>query len=121
MTENRLRPRASDTDFGEFAHGDAHRQEVQDAIMLKWHIEYGGRRAPLERIELSSIRDRIDPVRDHLEKRLAALDHEEGSLDVVFVLDEDRKLSIVLRGSALLVNRARDILGDEDVIGEMLS
>lgn len=89
--------------------------------MLKWHIEYAGQRAHLERVELMSIRSQVDPIRDHLANRLAGLDDEDGILDVVFVLDEDRKLSLALGESALLVNRARDILGEEDIIGNMLS
>ena len=86
--------------------------------MLKWYVEYEGMKVPLDRIDLPVVREKVDPIRDHFAERLSALDDEEGNLDIVFVFDEERKLSVALRGSPFLVNQARDILGDEDVIGK---
>lgn len=88
--------------------------------MLTWYIEQGELKAPLERVQIPSIREVVDPIRDHLEQKLSDFGIGED-LDVVFVIDEVGKLSVNIRGSPLSVNLARDIIGERDRIGQLLS
>ncbi len=74
----------------------------------------------MERVQIPSIREVIDPIRDHLVQKLSDFDSGEN-LDVVFVIDEVGKLSVSFRGSPLSVNLARDIIGDRDRINQLLS
>jgi hypothetical protein len=85
--------------------------------MLNWYVEYEGMKVSLDRIDLPAVREIVDPIHHHFSERLAGLDDEESDLDIVFVFDEERRLSVSLRGSPVLVNQARDILGEEDIIG----
>ncbi|HEX2281482.1 MAG TPA: hypothetical protein VHG52_06945, partial [Thermomicrobiales bacterium] len=71
-------------------------------------------------VRVRAIRDVTDPVRDHLAARMASIG-EDGDLAIIFVVEEDRSLSIRLRGEPLLVNQARDVLGEEEEIGPLLS
>lgn len=86
--------------------------------MLSWYIAMRDRQARLEDVPVPSIRDVTDPIRDHLAARLKTI-AEDG--DLAFVVEDDRSLSIRLRGEPLLVNQARDVLGEEEEIGSLLS
>lgn len=88
--------------------------------MLGWYIAMGDRQAQLEDVPVRAIRDVTDPIRDHIAARLASI-AEDGDLAIVFVVEDDRSLSIRLRGDPLLVNQARDVLGEEEEIGPLLS
>ena len=88
--------------------------------MLKWYIAMGDRQAPLESIEIPAIRKVTDPIREHIAAKLAPI-VSEGDLAVIFIVGEDRTLTVQLRGDALIVNRARDILGSSEKVGPLLS
>lgn len=89
--------------------------------MLTWLIEYQGYSVPLERVSVPAIMEQIEPVRVELQTAFAEFTSADGELVVVFMLDDDRHLSVVLRGDSLLINRARDILGAEHAIGRLLN
>ena len=88
--------------------------------MLRWYIAMRDRQAQLEDVPVRAIRDVTDPIRDHIAARLASI-AEDGDLVIIFVVGDDRSLSIRLRGDPMLVNRARDVLGKEEAIGSLLS
>jgi hypothetical protein len=46
---------------------------------------------------------------------------KDEALHIVFVIDEERRLSISLRGSPLAVNQARDATGEEMEIASRLN
>ena len=56
--------------------------------MLRWYIEYEGIKAPLYKVDLAAVREKVDPIRNQLGERLATLEAEERDLDIVFVFDE---------------------------------
>lgn len=87
--------------------------------MLHWYIAMGDRQAPLESVEVPAIRAVTDPIRDHIAARLGRVIEGEH-LTVVFVVEEDRSLSIRLTGDQATVNEARDILSEEEQIGPLL-
>lgn len=89
-------------------------------VMLTYYIEHDNHEARLEQVEMLSLREIVDPIREHLDRRLSVLsiDHD---LDIIFVIDEDGKLSVNFRGEALSVNFARDIIGERDRIGQIQS
>jgi hypothetical protein len=88
--------------------------------MLTYYIEHDNLKARLERVEISSIREIVDPIRDHLDRRLSILGLNDD-LTIIFVIDEDGKLSVNFRGEPLSVNLARDILGERDRVGQIPS
>lgn len=87
--------------------------------MIRWQVEFEGRKIGLGLLTAPSMRDVIDPVFRHLETRLVSLSREETILEVVFVVDNDASLSVEFRGDLIMVNRARDIIGTEDVVGPL--
>jgi len=68
---------------------------------------------PLNRVDISAIREVTDPIRDHLAIKLAHL-ADEDDLTIIFNVEDDRTLSIRLQGESFIVNQARDILGEEN-------
>lgn len=88
--------------------------------MLTYYIEHDNLKARLERVEIASIREIVDPIRDHLDRRLSVLGINDD-LVIIFVIDEDGKLSVNFRGESLSVNLARDILGERERVGQIPS
>lgn len=88
--------------------------------MLQWSVEHSGKTVPLDRVDVPEIRGKINPIKSELELLLSTLE-EAGELHIVFVIDEDGGMSVSLRGSTLMVNSARDKIGDERRLGMRLS
>lgn len=89
--------------------------------MLTWIIEYQGYTAPIERVTIPAIREEIDPIRSEIAGALSELDADTDELTVAFVLDDDRHLSVELRGDTRLVQQAQDALGTKREIGRLLN
>jgi len=81
--------------------------------IIIWHIAMGEGEIPLNRVDISAIREVTDPIRDHLAIKLAHL-ADEDDLTIIFNVEDDRTLSIRLQGESFIVNQARDILGEEN-------
>lgn len=88
--------------------------------MLTYYVEHENLKAKLERVEIQSVREIVDPIHDHLDRMLSGLGIDED-LDIIFVLDEDGKLSVNFPGTPLSVNLARDILGECGRVGQIPS
>lgn len=88
--------------------------------MLKWRIAKKDRQAPLDEVSIPAVRATIDPICDHLARQLAGI-AGESDLTIVTVTEDDRSLSIRLQGEPFMVDQARDIIGEEEAIGQFLS
>lgn len=85
--------------------------------MITWQIEHNGKAIELTRVGSSVIRDQVVPIKDQLITLLSNLDVETDELTVVFVVDDEGYVSISLRGSSVIVQSARDQIGDERRFG----
>jgi hypothetical protein len=85
--------------------------------MITWHIELDGKAIELNRVDCSVIREQVDPIKDRLGTLLSGLEMEAEELKVLFVVDEEGYVSIFLRGSSVIVQSARDQIGDERRLG----
>lgn len=88
--------------------------------MISWQIEHGGKTIQLNQVEASEIREQIDPIKDRMSVLLSSLEVEPDELKMVFVVDEVGSVFISLRGSPVMVNLARDQIGNERRLGDRL-
>ena len=81
-------------------------------------LEMRGYAIALEKIEIRQIREMTDEGVASVEPRLRAGMPDGSTIQIVFVVDEERNVSFVIRGPDTDVQIARDILGDRFEVGQ---
>lgn len=87
-------------------------------LVVEWLIEMGGYAIALEKVDIPQIREMTDEVVASVEPKLLAGMPDGTHVQLVFVVDEDRNVSFVIRGPNADVQAARDILGEQFTVGQ---